>query len=83
MLWASNDVRLHHSGTKLFHHLVVGELRLNFEAFDLPGDPGLALTALSASADSASAERLDLLASWALSMESSAMQGATDIDLQS
>ncbi len=67
VLWASNDVRLHHSGTKLFHHPVVRELRLNFEAFDLPGDPGLALTALSAPADSAATQRLDLLASWALS----------------
>ncbi|WP_334123555.1 helix-turn-helix transcriptional regulator [Glutamicibacter sp.] len=83
VLWASNDVRLHHSGTKLFHHPVVGQLRLNFEAFDLPGDPGLALTALSAPADSEATQQLDLLASWALSLESSATQGVAGIDLQS
>lgn len=63
--WASHDVRLHHSGTKLFHHPVVGELRLLFESFDLPAEPGLTLTALSAPADTASADGLRLLASWA------------------
>lgn len=67
--WASHDVQLHHSGSKLFHHPVVGELRLHFEAFDLPADTGLALTALSAPPDSESAERLGLLASWAMSQE--------------
>ncbi len=63
--WASHDVRLHHNGTKIFHHPVVGELRLLFESFDLPAEPGLTLTALSAPADSASADGLALLASWA------------------
>ncbi|BCJ69426.1 helix-turn-helix transcriptional regulator [Polymorphospora rubra] len=65
--WASHDVRLHHNGIKLFHHPIVGELRLHFEAFDLPADPGLTLTALSAPADSPAADGLKLLASWALS----------------
>lgn len=63
--WASHDVRLHHNGTKLFHHPAVGELRLLFESFDLPAEPGLTLTALSAPVDTASADGLKLLASWA------------------
>lgn len=63
--WAPHDVRLHHNGTKLFRHPVVGDLRLLFESFDLPAEPGLTLTALSAPADSASADGLKLLASWA------------------
>lgn len=77
-LWASHDVRLHHSGTKLFRHPVVGELRLHFEAFDLPADPGLTLTALSAPADSDAAGRLALLASWALSQDTSAEVDGTE-----
>ncbi len=65
--WAMHDVQLHLSGTKHFNHPVVGDLRLHFESFDLPADQGLTLTALSAPADTAAAEQLALLASWALS----------------
>jgi transcriptional regulator with XRE-family HTH domain len=76
VLWAAHDVRLHHSGTKHFQHPVVGELCLHFEAFELPGDSGLALTALSAPVDSDSAERLGLLASWALTQDAAPNQAA-------
>lgn len=64
-LWGSHDVRAHESGTKRFHHPVVGELRLDFEALELSSAPGLTLTAYTASADSSSADALKLLASWA------------------
>lgn len=70
--WASHDVRLHHSGTKLFHHPVVGDVSLDFEAFDLPSDPGLTLTVLSAAVDSSAADTLTLLASWVLSQRDGA-----------
>lgn len=62
VLWAAHDVRLHHHGTKVFRHPVVGDLRIAFESFDLPADPGLTLTALSAPADTAAADGLALLA---------------------
>ncbi len=34
--WAAHDVRLHQTRTKHFHHPVVGDLRLDFEALELP-----------------------------------------------
>ncbi|WP_067650554.1 helix-turn-helix transcriptional regulator [Nocardia harenae] len=63
--WAAHDVRLHHTGTKRFHHPAVGELVLAFEAMPLPADPGLTLTAYTAEPGSASRDALTLLATWA------------------
>ena len=63
--WDANDVRLHRTGVKHFRHPAVGELTLNFEAMELSGDDGLALTAYTADPDTLSAERLQLLANWA------------------
>lgn len=65
--WAAHDVRLHHTGTKRFHHPLVGALDLAFEAMPLPADPGLTLTAYHAEPGSPSHEGLRLLASWAAS----------------
>jgi hypothetical protein len=63
-LWASHDVRYHRTGTKQFHHPLVGDLALDFEAFDLPGDEGQRLNVYTAARDSPAAEALALLASW-------------------
>ena len=63
--WARHDVRLHTGGTKVFHHAVVGDLVLDYNALPLPADPGLTFTAYTAEPGTASAERLALLASWA------------------
>jgi hypothetical protein len=41
--WATHDVKFHHSGTKQFHHPLVGALTLVFESLELPADPGLSL----------------------------------------
>lgn len=65
VLWAQHDVRFHRTGVKRLHHPVVGELELTFEAFDLPADPGLTMATYTAEPDSASADALRLLASWA------------------
>jgi transcriptional regulator with XRE-family HTH domain len=62
--WAAHDVRYHRTGTKRLHHPLVGDLVLDFEAFELAGDPGLRLNVYTAPPDSASAEALALLASW-------------------
>jgi len=67
--WAAHDVRLHHTGVKHFHHPVVGDLSLTFEALPLPADPGLTLTAFSAEPGSASQDGLRLLASWAATLD--------------
>lgn len=63
--WAKHDVRLHHTGTKHFHHPIVGELALAFEAMPLPADPGLTLTAYHAEPGTPTHDALRLLASWA------------------
>jgi hypothetical protein len=67
--WASHDVRLHRTGLKHFHHPVVGDLHLSFEAMELGADPGLTLTVLSAEAGSSNDDALRLLGSWAASHE--------------
>lgn len=81
--WAEHDVRLHHTGTKRFHHPVVGELVLAFEAMPLPADPGLTLTAYTAEPGTPSHDGLRLLASWAAT-GAGAQDGKTpqDIDTQ-
>jgi transcriptional regulator with XRE-family HTH domain len=63
--WAAHNVRLHHTGTKRFQHPAVGRLDLTFEAMPLPADPGLTLTAYSATTGTPTGDALRLLASWA------------------
>lgn len=65
--WASQDVRFHRSGRKRLRHPVVGQLDLDFEAMELPSEPGLALNIYTAAAGTPSADGLKLLASWAAS----------------
>jgi transcriptional regulator with XRE-family HTH domain len=62
--WAAHDVRYHRTGTKRLHHPFVGDLTLDFEAFELPGDEGQRLNVYTAPPDSPTAEALNLLASW-------------------
>lgn len=71
-LWGSHDVRHHGTGVKTFHHSVVGELTLTYEGMQLEAEPGLTLTVYAAEPGSASAERMQLLASWAASEERAA-----------
>jgi transcriptional regulator with XRE-family HTH domain len=69
--WAAHDVRVHRTGTKNFHHPVVGDLELGFEAMELSADTGLILTAYAAEPGSPSADALTLLASWAATLNQS------------
>ncbi len=62
--WAAHDVRYHRTDVKRFHHPLVGDLTLDFEAFELPSDEGQRLNVYTAPPDSPNAEALDLLASW-------------------
>jgi transcriptional regulator with XRE-family HTH domain len=62
--WARHDVRFHRTGTKHFHHPVVGDLTLTYEALEPPGDPGQTIFVYIAEPNSPSQEALDLLASW-------------------
>lgn len=68
-LWADHNVRTHGTGTKRFHHPVVGELTLVYEELAITAEPGLVLIVYTAEPGSTSAERLRLLASWAAPVE--------------
>jgi hypothetical protein len=63
--WAAHDVRLHRTGIKRYHHPIVGDLTLAYEALQLPGDTGQTIFAYTAEPNSTSHEALNLLASWA------------------
>jgi transcriptional regulator with XRE-family HTH domain len=67
--WASHDVRFHRSGTKRFHHPLVGDLTLSYEALDLPADPGLAIVTYSAEPGSVSESALQELDRWSVTRE--------------
>ncbi|UQN30913.1 helix-turn-helix transcriptional regulator [Brachybacterium kimchii] len=67
--WADNDVHEHRTGTKGYRHPVVGELELQFDNLEAPGEPGLQILAYTAELGSPSAEKLTMLASWAASQE--------------
>lgn len=67
--WASQDVRYHRTGRKRLNHPVVGQLDLDFEALELPGDPGLHLNIYTAAAGTPTADALRVLASWAASQD--------------
>ncbi|MGZ4749310.1 MAG: helix-turn-helix transcriptional regulator [Oryzihumus sp.] len=62
--WAAHDVKYHGTGRQRFHHPLVGDLELDYEAFELPGDPGQRINVYTAPPDSPSEEALNLLASW-------------------
>ena len=62
--WASHDVRQYRSGTQRFHHPLVGDLTLNYEALQLTADIGLTLIVYTAEPDSPSQEALNRLANW-------------------
>lgn len=73
--WGSHDVRAHGSGTKHYHHQVVGDLTLSYLSSDLRGEPGLSLTIYAAEPGSPSANALDLLGSWAATADAEAVTG--------
>lgn len=75
-LWAAHNVRTHGTGTKRFHHPVVGDLTLVYEELAITAEPGQVLLIYTAEPGSPSAERLRLLASWAANSAASA-PGAT------
>ena len=62
--WGAHHVRFHRSGVKNFHHAVVGDLTLTYEALEPPGDPGQSIFVYMAEPTSPSQEALDLLANW-------------------
>jgi hypothetical protein len=77
-LWAAHNVHRHDAGTKRFHHPIVGEFTVNYEAMELVADPGLTMFVYTAEPGSRSEQALNLLASWAATPD----EGSADADHQ-
>ena len=45
--WADHHVHEHRTGRKIYHHPVVGDIDVTFDAFDMPGEPGLSICTYS------------------------------------
>ncbi len=76
--WAAHNVRFHRTGIKRLHHPVVGDLSLTYEALDLAADAGLRISAYTAEPGSASEDALNLLASWAATLDQAETARAAD-----
>ena len=70
-------MRQHSTGTKCFHHPVVGDLEITFQAMELVAENAITLTIYTARPASPTAERLQLLASWAATDAASTSTGKT------
>jgi transcriptional regulator with XRE-family HTH domain len=73
--WGAHNVRHHGTGSKTFHHPVVGNLTLAYEGLELAAEPGLTLTIYAAEPGSPSEEALRLLSSWAATHETEQSSG--------
>ncbi|MFI8191965.1 helix-turn-helix transcriptional regulator [Streptomyces sp. NPDC085946] len=62
-LWARHDVRASVSGTKTFRVPGIGDIVLDWDTYQLPGQPGPFMLAYTAEPGSVDADRLRLLAS--------------------
>jgi transcriptional regulator with XRE-family HTH domain len=76
--WAAHNVRFHDTGTKDYHHRVVGDISLTYNRMELAADPGLAITIWTAEPGSESAEALSLLGSWAATQESAGAENVVE-----
>lgn len=72
--WAAHNVRLHRTGVKTLHHPVVGDLELAYEAMEVAADPGLTIDVYTPEPASPSADALNLLASWAATLDRAARE---------
>jgi transcriptional regulator with XRE-family HTH domain len=73
--WAAHNVRFHRTGRKQLRHPVVGDLDLSYEAMELPGEE-LTVLAYTAEPGSPTQDALNLLASWAATLD---QQDATEV----
>lgn len=62
--WAEHDVYLREHGSKRYHHPVIGDLELGYEALTPVGEPNLVFGTHTVEPHSPSAQALTLLASW-------------------
>ncbi|MFJ8770416.1 helix-turn-helix transcriptional regulator [Streptomyces clavifer] len=69
--WSDQHVYEHQTGRKVFHHPEVGELDVNYDVFQLPGEASTWMTAYTADVRSPTQEKLSLLASWTIELDAS------------
>jgi transcriptional regulator with XRE-family HTH domain len=62
-LWARHDIREKSTGTKHFHHPLLGELTLDYQSFAINGEPGQLLIVCHAQPNSPAQHALALLSS--------------------
>jgi len=74
-LWAAHDVEYYRSGTQPFPHPLVGALDLDYDALELPADPGQTIIAYSAEPGSAAHQALGVLARWAAAQPQAGQPG--------
>jgi hypothetical protein len=58
MRWDAHDVEFYRSGRQRFHHPAVGDLDLDYDALEVPADPGLTIVTYTLSRRSAHAAAL-------------------------
>jgi hypothetical protein len=63
-MWADHNLVAHTTGTKRFHHPLVGDLTLDYAVLAVEGDAEQTLVIYTPEPASPSAEALNILASW-------------------
>lgn len=67
--WGSHTVRIHSTGAKRINHPVIGELTVNYEVLQVTSVPGVRLVTYLAEPGTSSADALDMLRSWSVTVE--------------
>ncbi|MFJ6986754.1 MULTISPECIES: helix-turn-helix transcriptional regulator [unclassified Streptomyces] len=65
-MWASHNVLRYKSGTKRYHHELVGDVEFGYESFELTSDPEFLLLVYTVEPESPTAQAMQLLANWNL-----------------
>src|SRR4051794_32280006 len=76
--WAAHNVRFHAAAVKHLRHPAVGDLSLSFNRLDIAADPGLTLFTYAVEPGTRSAEALNLLGSWAATVDLTETVETTD-----
>ena len=67
--WGAHNVRHHANRVKQFHHAIVGDLDMRYEAMEPMNEPGLNVLMYAAEPGSVTEDRLQILASWVATHE--------------
>lgn len=76
--WGAHNVRHHSNGVKQFHHSIVGDLDMRYEAMEPMNEPGLNVLMYAAEPGSVTEDRLQILASWVATQEHPSREHPTD-----